>query len=359
MIAPLYIHGMGCISCQPTFKENYFFEEVVSYHQNPAPILDPEYKQFIPPLQLRRMNKSMKAALYASKLALQQAGIDQIDAVITGTGLGCLNDSERFVETILEDEMQLLNPTPFIQSTHNMAAATMALALKCSGYNMTYVNGSNSVESALLDTMLYLSEHSERTVLVGGVDEIGPKTYEFWKVANYLNTDQPQIPIPLGQPEIKGELVSEGSTIFAVSSKPAKNTLAKVEAISFDLEVSNPEQYLFDFLAKNRIDPSHIDLLITGVNGDFEYDQLYFEIAESMFPNTPNIGYKHLVGEYDTASAAAIYIGSEILKRQEIPTVLRLDQKPLANNKLERILIYNHRRNTQHSLILLSNTWTR
>ena len=131
MMAPLYIHGIGCISCQPTFNTNYFYEEIISYTHNPVLLFEPNYKQFIPPLQLRRMNKSMKSALYASKLALQAANWEEIDAVITGTGVGCLNDSERFVETLLEDELQLLNPTPFIQSTHNMPAATIALALKC------------------------------------------------------------------------------------------------------------------------------------------------------------------------------------------------------------------------------------
>src|SRR5690606_13125981 len=148
MTKPLYIHGSGCISIQPTFEEGYFFDSVNSYTQNPVPALDPDYKAFIPALQLRRMNKSMRMSLFAAKAAMQQAGDSHVHAVVTGSGLGCLQDSERFVQNLLAEEGQSLNPTPFIQSTHIMAAAALALSLGCKGYNMTYVNNANSIESA-------------------------------------------------------------------------------------------------------------------------------------------------------------------------------------------------------------------
>lgn len=292
----------------------------------------------------------MKSALYASKLALQAAGWEEIDAVITGTGVGCLNDSERFVETLLEDELQLLNPTPFIQSTHNMPAATIALTLKCKGYNMTYVNGPTSFESALMDTMLYLSEHPNQSVLLGGMDEIGPRTYEFWKAAGYLNTQSPQIPTRLG----KGEVASEGCTMFAVSSRPGQDTPARIDAVSFALSTENTESFIIDFLNDNQLETSHIDLLILGNNDDQLYDETYHQVAEKLFSEIPHVGYKHILGEYDTVAASSVAIAASILKNQAIPTILKLNDGRDAA-KLERILIYNQRRNSHHSLILVSN----
>src|SRR5690606_39056836 len=128
MTKPIHIQGMAGISIQPTIEPGYFFDSVLPYSQNPIPARDPDYKALIPALQLRRMNKSMRMAIFTAQLALQEAGRTAVDAVITGTGLGCLRDSERFVEALLADEGQSLNPTPFIQSTHNMAAAAIALA---------------------------------------------------------------------------------------------------------------------------------------------------------------------------------------------------------------------------------------
>src|SRR5690606_25516487 len=189
MTKPIYIHGSGCVSIQPTFEAGYFFDAITSYTQNPVPALDPDYKAFITALQLRRMNKSMRMAIFASKLAMQQADIATVDAVITGSGLGCLRDSERFVESLRAEEGQSLNPTPFIQSTHNMAAAALALSLGCKGYNMTYVNNANSFESALLDAMIYLTEHPSARILLGGVDELGERTTQFWDLVGYLKRD--------------------------------------------------------------------------------------------------------------------------------------------------------------------------
>ena len=50
----------------------------------------------------------------------------------------------------------ILTPTSFIQSTHNTVGGQIALELQCKGYNFTYVHGSNSFESALLDAKLQL-----------------------------------------------------------------------------------------------------------------------------------------------------------------------------------------------------------
>src|SRR5690606_29386489 len=220
MIKPIHIQGMAGISIQPTIEPDYFFDSILPYTQNPIPARDPDYKALIPALQLRRMNKSMRMAIFTAQLALQEAGRTAVDAVITGTGLGCLRDSERFVEALLADEGQSLNPTPFIQSTHNMAAAAIALALKCNGYNMTYVNNANSFESVLLDGMVYLGEHPDATILLGGVDELGERTALFWDMAGYLKNEVPAIPTPLAKPT-PGEIAAEGASFFVASGQPS------------------------------------------------------------------------------------------------------------------------------------------
>ena len=350
MIKPIYIQGMAGISIQPTTEPGYFFDSILPYTQNPVPARDPDYKALIPALQLRRMNKSMRMAIFASQLALEEANRTAVDAIITGTGLGCLRDSERFVEALLADEGQSLNPTPFIQSTHNMAAAAIALALKCNGYNMTYVNNANSFESALLDGMVYLGEHPGSSILLGGVDELGERTTEFWNIAEYLKRDAPAIPTPLAG-ATPGEIAAEGGTFFVASGQPSPSTIGKVTAVETCLETDDSTAFVSNFLKKNGLDAAEIDAVLMGYNGDSRYDGIYQEVTQALFAKIPAVGFKHVLGEYDTVIAAALALALQLFREQRIPTALRLSgpQPP----QLTRLLIYTQRRGRNHGLILV------
>lgn len=351
MIKPIYIHGKGGISIQPTTEPDYFFDSILPYTQNPIPARDPDYKALIPPLQLRRMNKSMRMAIFTSQLALREANRTTIDAVITGSGLGCLRDSERFVESLLADEGQSLNPTPFIQSTHNMAAAAIALALKCNGYNMTYVNNANSFESALLDGMVYLSEHPDHTILLGAVDELGERTTEFWNIAEYLKQDRPAIPTPLAAAaNTPGEIAAEGSTFFVASRQSGPSAAGKVIAVETSLETS-PVSFVNQFLQKNELNAGAIDAVLLGYNGDSRYDGIYRGISQALFTGVPCVGFKHILGEYDTVIAAAMALALQLLREQRIPAALQLSGPP--PKELTRLLIYTQRRGMNHGLILI------
>lgn len=350
MIRPIYIHSTAGISIQPTTESGYFFDSVLSYTQNPIPARDPDYKTLIPALQLRRMNKSMRMAIFTAQKALQVAGRTTIDAVITGSGLGCLRDSERFVETLLSDEGQSLNPTPFIQSTHNMAAAAIALALKCNGYNMTYVNNANSFESALLDGMVYLGEHPDATILLGGVDELGERTALFWDMAGYLKNEVSAIPTPLAKPT-PGEIAAEGASFFVASGQPSPSAIGRITAVATCLETNDSAAWVNRFLRQNGLEATEIDAVMMGYNGDSRYDYIYDDLTQALFVEAPILGFKHLLGEYDTVVAAALAISLQLLGEQRIPPALQLSGMP--PKQVTRVLIYTQRRGRNHGLILV------
>ncbi|SKB75069.1 3-oxoacyl-(acyl-carrier-protein) synthase [Parapedobacter luteus] len=351
MTKPIYIHGSGSISIQPTHEPGYRFEAVKAYAQNPVPACDPDYKSLIPALQLRRMNKSMRMAIFASRLALQEAGKETVDAVITGTGLGCLSDSERFVETVLANEHELLNPTPFIQSTHNMAAAAIALSLGCKGYNMTYVNNASAFASALLDAGIYLAEHPDHTVLLGGVDELGARTPRFWELAGYLKHDNPVIPTPLAASSSPGEIAAEGASFFVASQQPTSQTLGKVIAGDTCYETADAVAFVNRFLRRYGLAAGDIDAVVLGYNGDIRYDAVYSTVGSTLFAALPHIGFKHIFGEYDTVAGAALHLALRLLGQQDIPQQLLLNG--IRPRSLRRILIYTQRRGTNHGLILV------
>lgn len=346
----IYIYGSGTISIQPTFQDDFFYDEISNYNHNGINAIDPDYKEFIPALQLRRMGKSMRMAVYASQKAIQFAGNPTINAVITGTGEGCLRDSEKFVEALWENEGGMLNPTPFIQSTHNMAAATIALALACKGYNMTYTNNSSSFESALIDGILYLNESPTENIIIGGLDEISEQTMKFWDKVNYTKTQNIQIPTNANDKSI-GEIIGEGAGFYVVSGEKRNNSLGKITNAKTVFEIENPNEFISDFLNENELKPEDLDGIILGNNSDERYDEIYHSVSNEIFSEIPQIIFKNVLGEFDTVTSLAVDVALKIFKIQEIPQILNLNGK--NKNTYNRILIYNQRRRKNHSLILL------
>ncbi|MBS1643417.1 MAG: beta-ketoacyl synthase chain length factor [Bacteroidetes bacterium] len=130
----------------------------------------------IPPMQLRRMSKAVRMGIGVAKKCLDMAELVSPDAIIVGTTMGCLQDTERFLCKMIEQDEKMLTPTAFIQSTHNTVAGQIALGLHCQGYNNTFSQHGHSFESGLVAAALLLQEHPEQQVLCGGVDELNPTT---------------------------------------------------------------------------------------------------------------------------------------------------------------------------------------
>ena len=130
-----------------------------------------DIRKYVKPLEARRMGKIMKSSLLSSLEALQQAGIEVPDSIITGTAYGCLENSERLMEQIKEEGEGMLKPTFFMQSTHNTIGSNIAIKTHCHGYNVTYTQESHSLEWAIRDAELLLRSGKVKKVLVGWHDE--------------------------------------------------------------------------------------------------------------------------------------------------------------------------------------------
>lgn len=131
-------------------------------------------KEFIPPMEARRMGKLMKAATLTSMRALKAAGIECPDAIITATANGMLEFTEKFLEDIDANGEGLLKPTLFMQSTHNTLGSAIAIRTKCHGYNITYSQGEDSLKWALRDAERLIKTGKANNVLVGYHDESTP-----------------------------------------------------------------------------------------------------------------------------------------------------------------------------------------
>ena len=137
-------------------------------------------KDMIPPMEARRMGKLLKAATMTSLRALKDAGIEKPDAIITATSLGMIDNSEKFLNDLVENNETLLKPTLFMQSTHNTIGSSLAIRLGCHGYNITYAQGKDSLEWAKRDAVRLIKTGKANSVLVGLHDESTPLLNDFY-----------------------------------------------------------------------------------------------------------------------------------------------------------------------------------
>ena len=152
---------------------------------------DPDYGGMFPVMEARRLSRLMKRALAVSQQTLAQAGVAVPDAVITGTGLGCIENTELFLRPLLGLTDTPLRPTHFMQSTHNTIGSLIAIKLGCHGYNATYSQGGVSFESALLDAFLQIQLGGIDNALVGAFEEMTPDFAAMLEKTGWTGVRQP------------------------------------------------------------------------------------------------------------------------------------------------------------------------
>ncbi len=132
---------------------------------------DPDFRQLFSPLEARRMGRLLKRAVWTSKQALDAAALPMPDAIVTGTDLGSILESDRYLGALKSGGAETPRPTNFMQSTHNTIGSLIAIRLGCHGYNATYSHTGNSLCSAFQDAWMQIALGDVETALVGWFDE--------------------------------------------------------------------------------------------------------------------------------------------------------------------------------------------
>ena len=349
----MYIRATGNISPQKTFGHQPLVD-AVTYTGNRLACIEPDYKDFIDPKQIRRMSRIIRMGVAAAMECLQEADIKIPDAIVTGTAYGCLEDTNSFLSKMVEFNEELLTPTSFIQSTHNTIGAQIGLMLQCNNYNNAFVHRGFSFESALLDGMMLLKENEASNVLVGAIDEITNTSHAIlsrmglYKQGVVSNLD-------IYKTKTKATIAGEGAAFFLLANYPSTTDYAKLDGLHTFYKPGGRkeiEKQIFTFLERQSISIHDIDLIITGKNGDAGGDKVYEQLAQTIFNNKDSINYKHLCGEYPTAASFAMWLGANIVKSGKVPVALNYTGS--GKSKIKRVLIYNHYQGIHHSLSLLS-----
>jgi hypothetical protein len=328
----LYIHHSSCIFPQEGL------DSPAGPVDNLLKAVEPRYEG-IPGNVLRRMSKSVKMGIGAALPLLKYAP----DGILIGTGYGGMEDSIRFLSQIMEYDEGVLTPGTFVQSTSNAIASQLGLFHHNRGYNITFVNRGLAFESALLDAAMLVAEHPGKTWLAGGVDEISAHNYrlecaEGWYKKEALAGND------LYGSDTPGTIAGEGAAHFILNDR-RDGALMQIRKIVL---LGGEDENALRSALTGLLEGKSPDLLLSGENGDSRALRWYRIVESLMGPDTGVARFKHLCGEYPTASAFALWLACNL--PAALPGHL-LKRPPGVTPR--RILIYNNYKFIQHSLLLL------
>lgn len=350
---PAFIQAVSHISIQKPLCDEWFDQPIVPtapYNES----LDPDFKRFFTPIVARRIGKLQKRATATALDALQKGGVSIPDAIISGTGLGCIDNTEKFLSSMIENDEELLQPTFFMQSTHNTISSQVALHLKCHGYNCTYSHRGTSFDSSLLDALTQLQLNDIECALVGAHDEMTPAYFNMLGKIGYWKKDFSEE--TLKRATSQGSLSGACSLNMLLAAQQNDKSLCRIDTMDmlYKPSLDQLKDTLQKQLSSHKLTLDDIDAVVMGLSGDQHNDAIYNTFAHTFCPKKNIIWFKHLFGESFSASSLGVYTAALVLSKGYIPHHLLYNNLPPIE-KPKHIIVYNHFQNKDHSIILLSS----
>lgn len=274
---------------------------------------EPVYDGIITPAQIRRMSRLMRMGVYTGLKAMEDAGIKEVDGILTATAYGANEDTLKFLDS-LNAETGTGSPTSFIQSTHNVLGGQLALAFGCTGYNMTFTQRGFSFESALFDAKLLLG-NGYSSFLCGAADEMPAS------VAQIINR--------MGR---RSDAIAEGEMFgfFVLADQPSANVYAGIsELILEPCDKKTFEEKVQAISKKYNLHSANTTIITQG-----EPD-LFLTTA---FPGVPVENLSKETGNIQVFSAAAMYKACVAIRE---------------SSTLENVLVIAHDNNSYFRCLLL------
>ena len=346
-----YVNGLAQISIQAPLRDEWM-EQPNDYAQTHVRAIEPDFKDYISPATALRMPLIVKRAVVTSVEALRCAGIVQPDTILSATGIGDTEGLERYLQTLSSQGEGLLQPTHFMSSPCSLVAVELAKALGCNAYNNTHIQRNISFESALLEAQMLLKE-GRQSVLLSANDEVTSSLfYLYWRLGLWRS----HLGSTLGvfkKRHAKGTFSGEGSVSCLLGTSPLSDTVIEIAAIDI---LHKPTSEKFESRLNSLLDEAGMSIddvsaVMLGKNGDAVNDTVYEVLRKRFFKKIPAIHYKHLCGEYSTASAFGWYVAVRLLQSGRLSETV-LPSKELKKT-IENILLVNHSQSVNYSLVLL------
>jgi 3-oxoacyl-[acyl-carrier-protein] synthase II len=173
------ITGIGIVA--PGCIGNQAFLERINGSGERSPLTggidDAQIEHLISARRVRRMSEFSKLMLAASTIAINDAGIDDVEVfaagcnAIIGSTHGAIDFSEKYYRQIVEQGIDSANPMLFAEGVPNVGSAQLSLMLKLQGSTQTIVGSRAAGLEALCLAMWRIQSGTWERAIVGAAEE--------------------------------------------------------------------------------------------------------------------------------------------------------------------------------------------
>ena len=214
--------------------------DVSSYRsRSGAQLPEIDFKAFIKPANLRRMDRIGKIVVSSVRLAIEDSGLNLKEedsgrvGISIGTGLGSSDTVDQFFRSLLKEGPIGAAPLLFQTAVPNAITSHCAIEYGIKGVNITFSHKESSTEMAMTFAYHLLKEGRADVLFAGGGDELSEPLYHVYSMLGALSPGRGkgvEGMKPFDQ-DRNGIVLGEGSGILVLETlEHAKKRGAKIYA---------------------------------------------------------------------------------------------------------------------------------
>jgi 3-oxoacyl-[acyl-carrier-protein] synthase II len=152
-----------------------------------------DFKAFIKPANLRRMDRIGKIVVSAVRLAIEDSGLNLKEentsqiGISIGTGLGSSDTVDQFFRSLLKEGPLGAAPLLFQTAVPNAITSHCAIEYGIKGVNITFSHKESSAEMAMTFGYHLLKEGRADVIFAGGGDELSEPLYHVYSMLGVLS----------------------------------------------------------------------------------------------------------------------------------------------------------------------------
>ncbi len=352
----IVITGLGILSPMGVGKEEFWANclqgktgikpiqrfDVGSYRSRLGAELPPvDFKNFINPANLRRMDRIGKIVVSAVKLALDDSGLELSKedphrlGISIGTGLGSSDTVDQFFRSLLKEGPSGAAPLLFQTAVPNAITSHCSIEYGLKGINLTFSHKETSTEMAIAFAYHLLKEGRAEVILAGGGDELSEPLYHVYSMLGALSPKRGK-GLEGMRPFDKsrnGIVLGEGSGILVLETlEHAKirgaRIYAELRGVGFSGGTDSLLRYdlkgdsIAEAISHAVEDLSLVDYISAAANSTVELDRAESRAIQKVFgkkgKEIPVSSLKSMIGEFDgsggiRACALALSLYEEVI----------------------------------------------
>jgi len=281
-----------------------------------------DYKIFVKPTHLRRMDRIGKIVVSAVCLAINDSGLDLKEedssrtGISIGTGLGSSDTVDQFFRSLLKEGPLGAAPLLFQTAVPNAITSHCAIEYGIKGVNITFSHKESSTEMAMAFAYHLLKEGRADVIFAGGGDELSEPLYHVYSMLGALSPGRGkglEGMKPFDQ-DRNGIVLGEGSGVLVLETlehamKRGARIYAEMAGVGLSGSIDGLLRYDLkgDLIAKAMslaaVEPQTVDYISAAANSTPDLDRAEASAIQKVFgERTEEVfvsSLKSMLGEFD------------------------------------------------------------